>query len=563
MALASRISSCNINEQSCGVFHVNSPYSSDVYSVQLNNNGMPSCDCFDWKQHFLPCKHMFAVMLHMPNHSWEDMPVAYRDTSYFTLDPYCAVTNNTERDNEHDSSYKFKNISMPSNASDTEVEDVTSLPNPVPCDTTDLIIPSSFAKRSTGASCRDTLDQLKSMTFNIIRQESLEELQKKLQVLLNETKELTEKEDNLVIENHTTKSCNRSADKSCSEATAVKRAKQVAKKHHQPLPCEKPKRINSKRVGLKADNKRRQQDLFLNATTSEIELKTKKKKSAQPYKFSPKETAVQHINIEEYFDNEIDVEPYADTDEMSSPDMNQTHPRILDSDSDGDMVDSDLWMTIGGIQLKNDEKEILTSHDMWLNDLIINAAQHLLHVQFPHIGGFQDTICQRNLSMDIQNGEFIQILNKGGNHWITVTNIGVTNISSIRIFDSLGSSKFDFEMQKIIASLVHTNTEQIVVKIEDIQLQEDSNSCGMFAIANAVALCLTEDPREIQFDLSNLRSHLLHCLNKREMTGFPKLCKNRKPNLGKLVSFSVHCTCRMPLDPDDVWAVEKCSLCAT
>eukprot|EP00794_Sanderia_malayensis_P019350 gene19350-21269_t len=130
--------------------------------------------------------------------------------------------------------------------------------------------------------------------------------------------------------------------------------------------------------------------------------------------------------------------------------------------------------------------------------------------------------------MGIQNGEFIRILNKGGNHWITVTNIGVTNISSIHIFDNLGSSKSNFEMQTITASLVHTNTEQIVVKIEDVQLQEDSNSCGMFAIANAVALCLTEDPREIQFDFSNLISHLLHCLNRRELTGFPKLCENSK-----------------------------------
>eukprot|EP00794_Sanderia_malayensis_P019349 gene19349-21268_t len=195
----------------------------------------------------------------------EDMPVTYWDTSYFTLDPYCAVTNNNERDNEHDSSYEFKNISMPSNSNDIEVEDVTSLPNPVPCDITDLIIPPSFAKGSTGASCCDTLDQLKSMIFNIIRQKSLDELQKKLQVLLNETKELTEEEHNLVIEKNTTK-------------------------------------IENKEKNI----------------CSTLQVFSKRNCSA------------------EYFDNDIDVELYAVTDEMRLPDMNQTHPVILDSGSDGD-----------------------------------------------------------------------------------------------------------------------------------------------------------------------------------------------------------------------------------
>ena len=198
---------------------------------------------------------------------------------------------------------------------------------------------------------------------------------------------------------------------------------------------------------------------------------------------------------------------------------------------------------------------------MWLDDLIINAAQNLLKVQFPHVGGFQDTILQKNLSFKIENGEFVQVLNKGGNHWITVTTIGVNNMSSVRVFDSLESSKFDFEMQSIIGSLVHTKSQEIIVKVEDVQHQEDSSSCGLFAIAYAVSLCFTDDPRQIQFDKNVLRAHLLQCLVQRKMSRFPQLSGSRKLGLGNLASISVHCTCRLPLDPDDLSIVEKCSLC--
>ena len=105
--------------------------------------------------------------------------------------------------------------------------------------------------------------------------------------------------------------------------------------------------------------------------------------------------------------------------------------------SDEDDASSNAWLQTGNCQLKEDEKAILASKDMWLNDLIINAAQYLMAKQFPHIGGFQDTVLQSNLSFTVQNGEFVQILNKGSNHWITVKNNGLGDMSSIRILTVL------------------------------------------------------------------------------------------------------------------------------
>eukprot|EP00795_Rhopilema_esculentum_P005790 gene5790-11078_t len=137
----------------------------------------------------------------------------------------------------------------------------------------------------------------------------------------------------------------------------------------------------------------------------------------------------------------------------------------------------------------------------------------------------------------------------------------MSETSSVPVYDSLQNSRFDFQIQNVIASLIHSLKQEILIKVEDVQNQEDGNSCGLFAIAYAVTLCFADDPRQIHFDKSQMRNHLMKCLCKHEMTKFPQLTTSRMPHHGKLLSFTVNCTCRLPIDADDVWKVEKCPLC--
>jgi len=44
---------------------------------------VPLCQCFDWGNWFLPCKHMLAVVTHF---GWECLPQQYRDLPIFVLD---------------------------------------------------------------------------------------------------------------------------------------------------------------------------------------------------------------------------------------------------------------------------------------------------------------------------------------------------------------------------------------------------------------------------------------------------------------------------------------------
>ena len=48
--------------------------------------GEPSCSCKDWLKHRIPCKHFFAVFRIHSEWSWEQLPQAYLDSSYLSLD---------------------------------------------------------------------------------------------------------------------------------------------------------------------------------------------------------------------------------------------------------------------------------------------------------------------------------------------------------------------------------------------------------------------------------------------------------------------------------------------
>ena len=43
---------------------------------------IPFCECVDWKKHYLPCKHMLAVMEEVEM-SWKSFPKRYRDSTFF------------------------------------------------------------------------------------------------------------------------------------------------------------------------------------------------------------------------------------------------------------------------------------------------------------------------------------------------------------------------------------------------------------------------------------------------------------------------------------------------
>lgn len=96
-----------------------------------------------------------------------------------------------------------------------------------------------------------------------------------------------------------------------------------------------------------------------------------------------------------------------------------------------------------------------------------------------------------------------------------------------------------------------------------MQQQEDTNSCGLFAIAVATELVAGGSPTTCKWDVEKMRQHLKLCFQKKELTEFPK-CGERRVHpasqFKQVVKEKIHCECRMPRDPRNKEMIEcvKC-----
>ena len=152
------------------------------------------------------------------------------------------------------------------------------------------------------------------------------------------------------------------------------------------------------------------------------------------------------------------------------------------------------WVQADDIILSEmDEKDIISGG--WLSDNVINICQNLLRQQHPHIGGLQSTVLAENFSMEPQAGEFVQILNVGGCHWITISTIGRPP-STVKVYDSL-PMKLSSQTKKLIADLLMTREKSITIMHTSVQWQSGSSDCGLFVLAFATSLCQGFDPVNI------------------------------------------------------------------
>ena len=142
-----------------------------------------------------------------------------------------------------------------------------------------------------------------------------------------------------------------------------------------------------------------------------------------------------------------------------------------ESDEDGETTSSDQpWVEIGDIILTNDHREDLLG-GKWLNDYHIHAAQQLIKLEpeLQHIGGLQRPILGQKLAFDVVPDEMVQILHSGGNHWITVSTIGVSTPATVRVYDSL-NTPLPAHTKKQIASIMHVEGKEMILEYANVQV---------------------------------------------------------------------------------------------
>ena len=135
--------------------------------------------------------------------------------------------------------------------------------------------------------------------------------------------------------------------------------------------------------------------------------------------------------------------------------------------------DGDNWVKVGYTQLMRKHKDDLLGGE-WLSDCHIHAAQQLIQLDpdLQHIRGLQDPIFGQTLHFDVIHGEMVQILHSGKNQWITVSTIGCTSSSTVRVYDSLARA-LPLDTKKQIAAILHSPDEEIKVEYANVQVNID------------------------------------------------------------------------------------------
>ena len=88
------------------------------------------------------------------------------------------------------------------------------------------------------------------------------------------------------------------------------------------------------------------------------------------------------------------------------------------------------------------------------------------------------------------HGEFVQILHVGKSQWLTVSNKQCPSGTV-----SVGAIPADTKIQ--VAAIMHCQEAELVLEVMDVDLQVNSDDCGLHAIATPYELCAGNDPTGI------------------------------------------------------------------
>ena len=124
------------------------------------------------------------------------------------------------------------------------------------------------------------------------------------------------------------------------------------------------------------------------------------------------------------------------------------------------------WIPELGL-LKSDRDTLLNPVG-WLTDSIVDAAQTLLKDSSP-VPGLESVALGLTMSFTVQPGEFIQILNTGNGHWVTVSTVGVPH-PVVQVYDSIYSAA-STSLEAQISSMICTREDSIILEFVDVPIQ--------------------------------------------------------------------------------------------
>ena len=212
-----------------------------------------------------------------------------------------------------------------------------------------------------------------------------------------------------------------------------------------------------------------------------------------------------------------------------------------------DNYETNLTMWVESLQHTSEDKGSLDNGE-WLNANHMFAASVLLKRAFPQQNGLCDTsyLAKKFCWPSVPEG-FVQIIHVGRGHWACLSNV-LCEDNVVEFFDSLHC---DPELETSItvqaSSILQCESPSFAIRVVNVQKQENSDTCGLFAIAMAFDLCDGKDPFLSTYHETAMRSHLQECFTQETMSQFP--CgsgSRRKKRVIKEVHVDLFCVCRYP-----------------
>lgn len=219
-----------------------------------------------------------------------------------------------------------------------------------------------------------------------------------------------------------------------------------------------------------------------------------------------------------------------------------------------------------------EDKDILTS-GRCLTANHINAANHLLKIQFPRVNGLQDTHYLRECQVwKADPSKFVQIVNVGSQHWVCLSNFNC-NEDCVDIYDSMTSiPEEEGDVVKQACTILKSlHLDFLKINVVSVRQQVGGTDCGLFATAIATDLCLGMDPFNSAYIQDDMRLHFESCCESGVMAKFPSVDRQVVDDARRVwdtVSFELFCVCRQPegdrmmvcCDGCDMWFHKECVL---
>ena len=417
-----------------------------IYSKGPRYDCSPYCECFDWKKHQLPCKHMLAVMKKF-NITFDDFPDRYRNSPFFKTDfdsfdrraSICDnnhLKNGQKVDNGEEIISNENHIVTDQDLQGVNNEEETINEKVVYSD----LVKKTFPKKTALKSCRYLLKQIMDHTYTVRNNEVLEDVEAQLEKILDVLKknspsdcgflfnssyggatktEITSGRKNIKEDQPKQKTEYKEKDNRKEKKATTNKFENINKFAKLPQPRKRKSKFSG-RVGRSAEKKK-----FFGSIS--ITTKAPPKVEIEEELVAVEDDAVYDLPFEDNKeDNIIKIEEYEKDIQVEPPPPKKCCNENSSKASIANNSDTEVSITkcvkpntskkrkTRKLKFSEHEKNIIMKNLM-LTDESIDLAQQYLKKQFPLFNGLHDIALSEQYGLDVvkRDHPYIQILHTG------------------------------------------------------------------------------------------------------------------------------------------------------